>query len=86
MILFLLALVAAHEVVWLTDKTFEHDTQATTGSTTGDWLVYFCEPAQCAANLETWASVRNELFGYATVAAVDTSRNPKVTLRFGFEE
>ena len=27
----------------LTDDNFEHDTQATTGATTGDWLVLFCE-------------------------------------------
>lgn len=27
----------------LTDYNFEHDTQATTGSTTGDWLILFCE-------------------------------------------
>mmetsp|Transcript_30725 Transcript_30725/g.38017 ORF Transcript_30725/g.38017 Transcript_30725/m.38017 type:complete len:87 (+) Transcript_30725:28-288(+) len=27
----------------LTDLNFEHDTQATTGSTTGDWLILFCE-------------------------------------------
>ena len=27
----------------LTDDNFEHDTQATSGSTTGDWLILFCE-------------------------------------------
>ena len=27
----------------LTDENFEHDTQATTGSTTGDWLLLFCD-------------------------------------------
>lgn len=28
----------------LTDKTFEHDTQASTGATTGDWFVEFYAP------------------------------------------
>ena len=27
----------------LNDDNFEHTTQATTGSTTGDWLILFCE-------------------------------------------
>ena len=26
----------------LNDTNFEHDTQATTGSTTGDWILMFC--------------------------------------------
>jgi len=33
--------VAANEIAHLTDENFEHDTQATTGSTTGRWLVFF---------------------------------------------
>jgi hypothetical protein len=28
----------------LTDQNFEHDTQATTGATTGDWFVLFYAP------------------------------------------
>ena len=28
----------------LTDKNFEHDTQAVTGATTGDWLIEFYAP------------------------------------------
>ena len=28
------------EVSQLTDETFEHLTQASTGSTTGDWLIW----------------------------------------------
>ena len=35
---------AAMPVVYeLNDDNFEHTTQATTGSTTGDWLILFCE-------------------------------------------
>ncbi len=39
----LLGLTSAQIAVELTDDNFEHDTQATTGSTTGDWLILFCE-------------------------------------------
>ena len=35
---------AASSVKVLTDKNFEHDTQATTGATTGDWFVLFYAP------------------------------------------
>ena len=34
----------AAEVVSLTDQTFEHQTQASTGMTTGSWLVLFSIP------------------------------------------
>ena len=30
-----------NEIAVLTDENFEHDTQATTGSTTGSWLILF---------------------------------------------
>jgi hypothetical protein len=50
-LLFLLVLTACHlssrtvvsadDIAVLTDSNFEHDTQATTGSTTGRWLVLF---------------------------------------------
>lgn len=44
-VLFLAALVTCYNVGSssrpLTDKSFEHDTQASTGATTGDWLVKF---------------------------------------------
>ena len=32
---------ANNDVAVLTDANFEHDTQATTGSTTGRWLILF---------------------------------------------
>jgi hypothetical protein len=35
------AAVCSAKVIDLNDENFEHDTQATTGSTTGDWLVAF---------------------------------------------
>lgn len=36
-----LAAASANDIAVLTDENFEHDTQATTGSTTGRWLVVF---------------------------------------------
>ena len=35
---------SASSVKILTDENFEHDTQATTGATTGDWFVMFYAP------------------------------------------
>lgn len=32
----------AKKPIVLTDENFEHDTQAASGSTTGDWLILFC--------------------------------------------
>ena len=41
----LLVVIAwTRRAIVLTDETFENDTQAASGSTTGDWLVLFCEP------------------------------------------
>ena len=39
----LLSSVRAIESKELTDENFEHDTQATTGGTAGDFLILFCE-------------------------------------------
>ncbi|GMH51536.1 hypothetical protein TrLO_g13036 [Triparma laevis f. longispina] len=36
------------EVVRLNDSNFEHDTQASTGSTTGNWLLTFCPTLHCS--------------------------------------
>ena len=38
--------VSSSSVVALTDGTFEHLTQASTGSTTGDWFIEFYAPSQ----------------------------------------
>jgi len=37
---------------FLNDETFEHDTQATTGSTTGDWFVTFYTDKTCLEKVE----------------------------------
>ncbi len=63
----------------LTDETFESMTTATTGSTTGDWLILFCEVrnvALCRELLPTWHQLYTTLAGRVSVAYVDTKTNP----------
>ncbi|CAF4314833.1 unnamed protein product, partial [Adineta steineri] len=38
----------------LDDKTFEHDTQASTGSTTGDWFILFKKSNESHSLLPVW--------------------------------
>jgi len=40
------------QVSLLNDDNFEHDTQAATGSTTGDWLVFFHQNEKCWKEIE----------------------------------
>ena len=58
----------------LTDDNFEHDTQATTGSTTGDWLILFCEFdrfKKCRDYQAFWNELAGLLRGKTTVAFVN---------------
>ena len=70
----------------LNDNTFEHQTQAATGATTGDWFVLFtkeeCEDCdRLKAKLETVAC---RFKGRANVAVVDRAGLGQVTgRRFG---
>lgn len=71
----------------LTDDNFEHLTQAATGATTGDWLVYFYDPscANCSYFNPTYRMlaklVRDEQIG-VNIAKIDASKNPETTARF----
>ena len=70
----------------LDDTIFEHLTQATTGATTGDWLVAFVsvETAALRAKLE---GLQATFMGYATnVALVDYTQNVNLKKRFKIEE
>ncbi len=71
----LIGFTFAAKPIELTDATFEHDTQATTGSTTGDWLVSFCnrqrEPLLCSQSDAIWQKVSDKLRGRVSVAHVD---------------
>jgi hypothetical protein len=44
LVVFILLAYAYAEVVVLDSKNFEHLTQASTGATTGDWLIKFYAP------------------------------------------
>jgi len=65
----------------LNDDNFEHDTQATTGSTTGDWLILFCEFERlkiCRDYEQFWNELSGMLRGQTTVAYVDVNKEGKL--------
>jgi hypothetical protein len=66
----LLCAVTLGMPIQLTDATFEHDTQAVTGSTTGDWLILFCDDRfkLCKQIQHTWQELSDVLFGKINVA------------------
>ena len=69
----------------LSDSNFEHDTQATTGATTGDWLISFCDRqrhTKCDELDSTWAEIAGKLYGKVTVAEVDLNKSPQLKKRF----
>ncbi|XP_050397182.2 uncharacterized protein LOC126815536 [Patella vulgata] len=76
-------LIQAQEVATkvLVDLTFEHQTQAITGGTTGDWLVVFYKDS-CSSSLTTFETVAVRLKGKTNVAKVNIDENPKLVSRF----
>jgi hypothetical protein len=59
------------DALFLNDDTFEHDTQASTGATTGDWLVLFCDKSthkDCRQIMPLWNDLADRLTGRASVA------------------
>jgi protein disulfide-isomerase-like protein len=76
---------AQGKVVTLTDDTFEHQTQASSGQTTGAWFVKFYAPwcGHCRAMAGTWAELAAELQDTGVIIAdVDATANPITTDRF----
>ncbi|XP_071942295.1 uncharacterized protein [Antedon mediterranea] len=68
----------------LFDDTFEHLTQASTGATTGNWMVNFCKkdvPA-CFALSASWEGAAARLQGRANFAYVDPTKNELLKRRF----
>ncbi|KAK7023614.1 hypothetical protein SK128_022253 [Halocaridina rubra] len=73
----------------LGDQTFEHETQAATGATTGDWLVMFTKGGcnSCNYMRATLESVAAGLRGKKNVAIVDRDTDGgQTTRRFGIKE
>lgn len=72
----------------LTDENFEHLTQASTGATTGDWLVYFYDP-QCTACIlfsPQWRFLAQKVNGDSeiavSIAKVNGDKNIELLRRF----
>lgn len=80
----LVSKASASDVRVLTDASFEHDTQAITGATTGDWLVEFYAPwcGHCKKLAPVWELVATELSGTVNVASVDCTENTVTAKRF----
>lgn len=78
---------AAAEVVSLTDATFEHQTQASTGATTGSWLILFsiptCQRCQTLKPILQELSQDEALYQRSIVlGTVDCTDNTAVCQRF----
>mmetsp|Transcript_28705 Transcript_28705/g.29046 ORF Transcript_28705/g.29046 Transcript_28705/m.29046 type:complete len:219 (-) Transcript_28705:369-1025(-) len=81
--------ISKPDVVTLTDATFEHETQATTGSTTGSWLILFKTDTctHCTRLISEFTELTSEpelqddsldnVFGI-----IDIDTNPKTIKRF----
>eukprot|EP00405_Crypthecodinium_cohnii_P001125 CAMPEP_0194761566 /NCGR_PEP_ID=MMETSP0323_2-20130528/14250_1 /TAXON_ID=2866 ORGANISM="Crypthecodinium cohnii, Strain Seligo" /NCGR_SAMPLE_ID=MMETSP0323_2 /ASSEMBLY_ACC=CAM_ASM_000346 /LENGTH=162 /DNA_ID=CAMNT_0039683361 /DNA_START=40 /DNA_END=528 /DNA_ORIENTATION=+ len=69
----------------LDDDTFEHHTQATTGSTTGSWIVSFSDTADSKMVLELDDNTEALREVYAVPAWVMRSESPQVCKRFGIK-
>eukprot|EP01040_Poterioochromonas_malhamensis_P000957 gene957-1014_t len=83
-LIFLFLGFSAAEVVVLDSKNFEHLTQASTGSTTGDWLVKFYAPwcGHCKKLNPVYEQVAEALKGEINVAKVDVTANREIGTRF----
>eukprot|EP00397_Hematodinium_sp_SG-2012_P058442 GEMP01073925.1.p1 GENE.GEMP01073925.1~~GEMP01073925.1.p1 ORF type:complete len:210 (+),score=56.80 GEMP01073925.1:60-689(+) len=76
---------AADDLVHLTDSNFEHETQASTGMTTGDWFVMFHAPwcGHCKTAMPEVVKFAKNARGKTNVAAVDATAHQTVGKRFG---
>jgi len=79
-------------VIDLTDSTFEHQTQSSTGQTTGKWLVKFYAPwcGHCKTLAPIWEDLDRRLGEEnagdgIVVARVDCTRETAVASRFGVQ-
>jgi thioredoxin-like negative regulator of GroEL len=68
-----IGLAFAIESQELSDRDFEHDTQAMSGSTTGDWLINFCDAKMetCKELMPHWNELANRLNRRVRVAHIN---------------
>lgn len=79
---------SAAEVVVLTDKNFEHLTQASTGATTGDWFCDFYATwcGHCSRLAPVWEQLAGTLHADGVnVAKIDVPQNSGLGKRFGVQ-
>jgi len=72
----------------LNDETFEHLTQASSGSTTGDWLILFANskrPECMKQILPDIMTVASRLRRRKNIATLCTKSNPVTSKRFGLD-
>lgn len=77
-------LIVGSEVVTLTSQNFEHLTQASTGATTGDWLIKFYAPwcGHCKKLEPIYEQIAEKLKGDVNVGRVDVTANRDLGTRF----
>ena len=75
---------ASAGVVELTDENFEHDTQVSTGATTGPWFVKFYAPwcGHCKKLAPVWDELAAALEGEVNVAKSDVTVHQGLKNRF----
>jgi thiol-disulfide isomerase/thioredoxin len=86
--LYLTSCCCQAEIVQLTDATFEHQTQASTGGTTGSWFIMFHAPFRksCESLKPVFNSLDQEPELYENgivLGSLDISRNQDTGKRFG---
>ena len=83
---------AENAVTILTDETFEHQTQSSTGQTTGKWFVDFYAPwcGHCKKLTPVWDKVAGKVAvenpdDGIVIAKVDVTENPELGERFAIK-
>lgn len=83
--------LAAAEVAHLTDANFEHQTQASTGATTGSWFILFGSSscASCSELKPIWEELSMDEVLYENsivLGSVDVNESPTTAMRFGIQK
>jgi len=68
----------------LNDKSFEHDTQSSTGSTTGDWFILFKKINDSRSLLPVWEGTSLHFRNRVIFAYVNVDTNPIIQKTFSY--